>query len=143
MPVGLYPMHLFSRTVAPPRTFLSYLLLACATLGASADEVQNKVGIDVTYKVECTRRTHKDDIIDVEYTGSLVDGTVFDSSIPRGKPFRFRLGAGKVIKGWDIGLLDMCIGEGRNLTIPPAYGYKHRGIGDIPPDATLSKSITL
>ena len=76
--------------------------------------------------------------IDVDYTGKLMDGTVFDSSIPRGKVFTLTLGAGQVISGWEMGLLGMKVGEKRRLTIPPELAYGASGIGGvIPPQATL------
>lgn len=67
----------------------------------------------------------------------MEDGTVFDSSFNRGTPISFILGAGQVIPGWDQGLTKMCIGEKRKLTIPPELAYGERGIGPIPPNATL------
>lgn len=76
--------------------------------------------------------------ISVDYTGKLSDGTVFDSSIPRGQPFTLVLGSGQVIAGWEMGLLGMKVGEQRRLTIPPALAYGKNGIGGvIPPNATL------
>jgi FKBP-type peptidyl-prolyl cis-trans isomerase len=66
------------------------------------------------------------------------DGSQFDSSYDRGKPFPFKLGAHQVIKGWDQGLLDMCPGEGRTLTIPPELGYGYEDNGPIPSGSTLS-----
>ena len=83
-------------------------------------------------------------IVSVHYTGKLEDGTVFDSSIPRGQPFTFTLGAGQVIKGWDLGVEGMTIGEKRNLIIPPHLGYGTRGAGGtIPPNATLISDVEL
>ena len=80
----------------------------------------------------------------VHYTGKLEDGTVFDSSIPRGQPFTFTLGAGQVIKGWDLGVEGMKLGEKRSLVIPPHLGYGIRGAGaTIPPNATLIFDIEL
>ena len=75
----------------------------------------------------------------MHYTGTLYrDGSKFDSSKDRNRPFEFQLGAGRVIKGWDEGLLDMCIGEHRRLTIPSGKGYGDRGAGaKIPGGATL------
>lgn len=89
--------------------------------------------------VECTRRSQNGDMIHVHYAGTLEDGTVFDSSYKRNSPFAFRLGGGRVIKGWDLGLLDMCIGDERRLIIPPDLGYGSRGIGAIPGGAVLCK----
>lgn len=73
------------------------------------------------------------------FQGTLQDGTEFDSSHNRGKPFSFTLGARQVIKGWDQGLLGMCEGERRTLTIPPELGYGASGAGGgkIPPNAVL------
>ncbi|KAF2687988.1 hypothetical protein K458DRAFT_360883 [Lentithecium fluviatile CBS 122367] len=96
------------------------------------------LGIEVTKSVDCTRKTQVGDKIKVNYKGTLQsDGSQFDSSYDRGVPFEFRLGKGQVIAGWDQGLLDMCIGEGRKLTIPPSMGYGDDGSGPIPGGATL------
>merc|ERR1712110_467523 len=71
-------------------------------------------------------------------------GKEFDSSYKRGDPFTFTLGGGQVIKGWDQGLMDMCPGEKRRLTIPPHLGYGDRGAGaDIPGGAWLVFEVEL
>jgi FKBP-type peptidyl-prolyl cis-trans isomerase FkpA len=84
------------------------------------------------------------DTVDVHYTGWLTNGTKFDSSLDRGQPFSFALGAGRVIKGWDEGVAGMKVGGKRKLTIPPALGYGARGAGRvIPPNAELIFEVEL
>jgi len=75
--------------------------------------------------------------VKVQYTGWLTDGSAFDSSRNRNTPFEFPLGAGRVIRGWDLGVEGMRPGEKRVLVVPPGIGYGSRGAGPIPPDATL------
>lgn len=103
-----------------------------------------KQGLKIeTLKQGSGEEVKKNDVIAVHYTGRLEDGTKFDSSLDRGEPFTFTLGIGQVIKGWDLGVLGMKIGEKRQLTIPPELGYGAGGIGPIPPNATLIFEIEL
>jgi FKBP-type peptidyl-prolyl cis-trans isomerase len=82
--------------------------------------------------------------VSVHYTGWLTNVTKFDSSVDRGTPFKFQLGAGQVIQGWDKGVAGMKIGGKRKLTIPPQMGYGERGAGGvIPPNATLVFEVEL
>ncbi|KAJ5103825.1 FK506-binding protein 2 [Penicillium argentinense] len=112
---------------------LTTLLVSLASLACAAE-----LGIETTHKVECTRKTQNGDNISMHYRGTLQDsGKQFDSSYQRNVPLNFKLGSGRVIKGWDQGLQNMCIGEKRTLTIPPEYGYGDRGVGPIPGGATL------
>jgi FKBP-type peptidyl-prolyl cis-trans isomerase len=83
------------------------------------------------------------DSVEVHYTGTLEDGTKFDSSVDRGKPFPVTLGMGSVIRGWDEGIPGMKVGEKRKLTIPAHLGYKEHGQGKIPPNAKLIFEVEL
>ncbi len=91
----------------------------------------------VTKKGDGAQLKAGDEII-VNYTGLLTSGQKFDSSLDRGEPFPFSLGAGKVIKGWDEGFQKLRVGDHATLIIPPTIAYGERGAGGvIPPGATL------
>jgi len=83
-------------------------------------------------------------VVSVHYTGTLVNGTKFDSSLDRGTPFQFTLGASQVIQGWDQGFAGMKVGGKRKLTIPPDFAYGAVGVpGTIPPNSTLIFEVEL
>ena len=95
-------------------------------------------------KIGDSQEVEKFNIVTVNYTGLLEDGTKFDSSLNPGRsPFRFTVGAGQVIKGWDEGLMGMKVGGKRKLTIPPELGYGSRDNGPIPANSTLIFEIDL
>lgn len=143
------------------RTLLGLLVLAlaggllispAAAQDKSKDKKKEKGKIVTTksglkyedVKVGTGTEAKKGDGVEVHYTGWLKDGTKFDSSKDRGQPFRFPLGAGRVIKGWDEGVQGMKVGGIRKLYIPPELGYGARGAGNvIPPNAELTFEVEL
>jgi len=124
---------LHSRGSLPASLLLAIPLLLCTT---AADSTQG-LKIEITKPSQCERKTQNGDKIFVHYRGTLTDGTEFDNSYDRGQPLSFILGQGRVIRGWDLGLLDMCIWEQRRLIIPPELAYGDKGIGKIPAGSTL------
>jgi len=110
---------------------------------------QKVEGVDVTILSEGSGEEAKiGDSVSMNYTGTLEDGTAFDSNVDpkfnHVSPFLFNLGAGQVIKGWDIGVVGMKVGEKRRLTINPEFAYGEAGVGSIiPPNAKLIFDVEL
>jgi FKBP-type peptidyl-prolyl cis-trans isomerase len=138
----------------PVVVLAGFALVALVAAGVTAgDEKEKKEGKVVTtdsgLKYEDLKEgtgdeAKKGDTVEVHYTGWLKNGTKFDSSLDRKAPFTFKLGAGRVIKGWDEGVAGMKVGGKRKLIIPPDLAYGKSGAGGvIPPDAELTFEVEL
>ena len=123
------------------------LALLLATIYVTGEIQENESGLKIEHiskPDECEKTVVKGQQLSMHYTGTLEDGKKFDSSLDRSEPFKFQIGIGQVIKGWDEGILGMCVGEKRKLVIPPHLGYGDQGAGDvIPGGATLHFDIEL
>merc|ERR1712203_99071 len=125
------------------------LLLATLLLVAlvAAEPQLTASGLKVEYLSKpdsCDKVARNGDMLEMHYTGTLEDGKKFDSSYDRSEAFKFQIGVGQVIKGWEEGVLGMCIGEKRRLIVPPELGYGAQGAGDIiPGGATLFFDVEL
>ncbi|KAL7012746.1 hypothetical protein ACKWTF_015016 [Chironomus riparius] len=120
-----------------------FLMLTAFQLIECNEKPDGKLKIGIKKRVEnCEQKSRKGDLLHVNYTGSLTDGTVFDSSEGR-NPLTFSLGSGQVIVGWERGLLGMCVGEIRKLQIPPELGYGNAAMGKIPKNSVLIFEVEL
>ena len=132
-------------TVAPSDTKSEVSSMAESGAESGAEVVTTESGLQIKDLVVGTGEQARDGaIVSVHYTGWLVDGTKFDSSVDKGTPFEFPLGQGRVIKGWDEGVATMRVGGKRELTIPPDLAYGDRSAGAIiKPGSTLFFEIEL
>tara|TARA_Y100000748_G_C15478494_1_gene481809 strand:- start:1429 stop:1833 length:405 start_codon:yes stop_codon:yes gene_type:complete len=117
----------------------TYLLIFLVLIGCNNKVIIMKNGLIIEDKLIGEGNVAQEySIVTVHYSGRLQSGKYFDSTNEIGRePFRFTLGAGQVIKGWDQGLIGMKVGGKRKLTIPPSLGYEDRDMGVIPPNSTL------
>ncbi|BAY48158.1 FKBP-type peptidylprolyl isomerase [Scytonema sp. HK-05] len=136
--------QLSETTPAPIQVQENKTLIASKTMSEN-NVVTTPSGLKYIELKEGTGATPKTgQTVEVHYTGTLENGTKFDSSRDRNQPFKFKLGVGQVIKGWDEGLSTMKVGGRRQLIIPPELGYGARGAGGvIPPNATLNFDVEL
>ena len=132
------------------------LTLACAHQEKTVSDAKPDPKVEATAAPELGTLQIKDELIGtgdeavsgkrvtVHYTGRLIQGKKFDSSVDRNEPFTFSLGKGQVIQGWDVGVAGMKVGGKRQLVIPPHMGYGASGAGGvIPPNATLVFDVEL
>src|SRR3989344_1804786 len=127
---------------------VAFLVFISINNKANEDNMNNSNGDLAANAVESGEVAKAGDIVSMNYTGRLQDGTVFDSNVDpkfqHVEPFIFTLGAGQVIAGWDKGIVGMKVGEKKTLTIAPADGYGAGGIpGVIPPNSTLIFEVEL
>ena len=121
---------------------VGYLILNRS--GQVGAEITTASGLKYTDQVVGTGATpQRGQTVTVNYTGTLENGKKFDSSFDHGKPADFKIGVGKVIKGWDEGLMTMKVGGKRRLVIPPKLGYGPEGTPNIPGNSTLIFDIEL
>lgn len=123
---------------------ITFAVMLIAVSCSKEKQTMNNGLVIEDIKIGDGQEVEKFNIVTVNYTGLLEDGTKFDSSLNPGRtPFRFTVGAGQVIKGWDEGLMRMKVGGKRKLTIPPELGYGSRDNGPIPANSTLIFEIDL
>eukprot|EP00040_Diaphanoeca_grandis_P036610 m.233876 g.233876 ORF g.233876 m.233876 type:complete len:217 (+) comp33649_c8_seq3:43-693(+) len=135
------------------RTLFSLSAVVAISQTVFAEDATYPEGVSVTVDFlpeECEEKSSVGQTLEMHYTGSIDEssatgegGKVFDSSVGKAA-FTFPLGGGQVIKGWDVGLVGMCVGEKRTLVLAPDFGYGDRGAGgDIPGGATLKFTVEL
>ena len=123
---------------------ITFAVMLIAVSCSKEKQTMNNGLVIEDIKIGDGQEVEKFNIVTVNYTGLLENGTKFDSSLNPGRtPFRFTVGAGQVIKGWDEGLMGMKVGGKRKLTIPPELGYGSRDNGPTPANSTLIFEIDL
>jgi FKBP-type peptidyl-prolyl cis-trans isomerase len=142
MESGEQPMNSLSRTLILIAAVVA--LVWYVALPVQGDVITTASGLKIDdLKVGDGAEAKKGDTVSVHYTGTLKDGTKFDSSLDRGQPFSFTLGAGMVIKGWDEGVAGMKVGGKRKLIIPAELAYGNQAKGKIPANSELTFEVEL
>lgn len=153
-PKGLYPAAKAKPPSGPNRNIRLIAIIVVLALAATAvaylvvnrssAEVTTQSGLKYTDLVVGNGATPQaGQTVVVNYRGTLQDGTEFDSSYKTGKPAEFLIGVGRVIKGWDEGLMNMKVGGKRQLVVPPKLGYGAAGTPNIPPNSTINFEVEL
>ena len=124
---------------------LAALLFTLAVASAEVKETESGLKVEYISKPDaCDKVARNGDMLSMHYVGTLESGAKFDSSYDRSEPFKFQIGVGQMIKGWEEGVLGMCVGEKRKLIVHPALGYGDQGAADIIQDgATLYFEVEL
>jgi len=108
------------------KTVFLAAFLALAFVASSGKGEEYPSGLKVEHVLvpdSCEVKAQNGNLLTMHYTGTLEDGTKFDSSVDRNEPFKFQIGVGQVIRGWEEGVVGMCVGEKRKLIVPPELGY--------------------
>ncbi|XP_069111462.1 uncharacterized protein [Argopecten irradians] len=139
--------------MGPGKLLKALILIVTLAVSIAEENSVNKKGKVPQVEIEvivaptgsaCTRRSKAKDVLKVHFDGFLEDGTKFESSREDGgEPILVQLGSKMALKGWDIGLIDMCVGEKRKLTIPPKFAYGSKGRGNVPGKATVIFEVEL
>lgn len=132
---GSAPAASTTDTMVPPTATAATAAPAAATGNEKLQVVDEKIGTGKAVK--------SGDTVEINYVGTLTNGTKFDASADHGGPFTTQIGVGKVIKGWDEGVVGMKVGGKRKLTIPPTLGYGDQAVGSIPANSTLIFEVEL
>lgn len=141
--ISAQPMTRPSATTKPGAAAAVERAAAASATTKPANMVKTPEGLVIITTAPGESGCQDGDLVWVHYTGKLKDGKKFDSSRDSGKPIQFVLGEGSVIKGWEIGIRGMKVGEKRTLIIPPALGYGAQGKPPIPPNAELHFDVEL
>ena len=147
--IGVLVLIIFSYFIfglngsAPASNTTDTMAIPTAAPATAAPANTNEKLQIVDEKVGTGQAVKSGDTVEINYVGTLANGTKFDASADHGGPFTTKIGVGQVIKGWDEGVVGMKVGGKRKLTIPPSLGYGDQAAGSIPPNSTLIFQVEL